>query len=54
MTYKSLKLASLLSVVLSLTMMESCVKSTKYFTDFSKVSDFVLLMGAGTQNFKAS
>jgi Domain of unknown function (DUF1735) len=54
MTYKSLKLASLLSVVLSLTMMESCVKSTKYFTDLSKVSDFVLLMGAGTQNFKAS
>jgi len=54
MNYKFLKLTGLLSVVLLLTMMESCVKSTKYFTDLSKVSDFVILTGAGTGNFKAS
>ena len=32
----------------------SCVKSRSGFTDFSEVSDFVILTGSGTGNFKAS
>jgi len=54
MNYKLIKLTGLLSVVLLFTMAESCVKSRSGFTDLTKTSDFVVLLGSGTSNFKAS
>jgi hypothetical protein len=54
MNYKLLKLIGLGSIVLLLTALASCVKSRDGFTDLSKTSDFVTLIGAGTPNFKAS
>jgi hypothetical protein len=54
MNYKFLKLTGLLSVVILLLTMGSCVKERNGFTDLSQVSDFVILQGSGLGNFKGS
>lgn len=54
MKYKFFKTATLsISAVLML-LISGCLKKAPGFTDFSQVSDFVILKGAGTGNFKAS
>lgn len=54
MNHKFLKLTGLATVAFLLSVMQGCVKSTSYFTDLSTTSDFVMLVGSGTNNFKAS
>jgi hypothetical protein len=51
------KLSRILSVTLPVGLMiflSGCLKTHEGFTDFSTTSDFVLLTGAGTGNFKAA
>lgn len=55
MNYKFLKsIGAIGCLVVAIALMTGCVKSRPGFTDLSKTSDFVILTGAGTGNFKAS
>src|SRR5580765_1620774 len=55
MKYKLLKLSTVFTTALLGIVFAGCVKSKdSTFTDFSKVSDFVILLNSGLSNFKAS
>lgn len=54
MKFSSFKLTITLAITSMLIVISSCVKEREGFTDLSKVSDFVILTGSGTGNFKAS
>jgi hypothetical protein len=54
MTYKFFKTAIFSISALALVVISSCTKSLPARTDFTQTSDFVILTGAGTGNFKAS
>jgi hypothetical protein len=54
MKYKLLKLSTIVTSAFLVMLIGGCVKSAKQFTDLSKVDDFVILLGSGTGNFKAS
>ena len=54
MNNKFFKTLSLSIPAVLLLLMSGCVKPLDGYTDFSKTTDFVILTGAGTGNFKAS
>ena len=54
MKYKFFKTATLSISAILMLLLSGCLKKAPGFTDFSQVSDFVILNGAGIGNFKAS
>jgi len=54
MRYILSKIKLTISAALLMLIMYSCVKTRSGYTDLTQVSDFVILMGSGTTNFKAS
>ncbi|MEO5500805.1 MAG: DUF1735 domain-containing protein [Ginsengibacter sp.] len=54
MTYKLFKNIIFSSAAIAMLIISGCTKPYPGYTDFSQVSDFVILLNAGTGNFKAS
>jgi hypothetical protein len=54
MKYNFLRSITVFTSAFLMLLIAGCVKSRSGFTDLSKTSDFVILMGSGTGNFKAS
>ena len=55
MKYKFLKLSTLFSAAVIVLVLGACVKAKdSTFTDFSQISDFVILQNSGLGNFKSS